>query len=202
MLEIIKETIQEYRGVRYYLCGEYFQRSGERLHRRIWEDHHGPVPSGFHVHHRDGNKRNNSLDNLELLTAAEHMSHHHKGQQREPPPAAHAAAAKWHGSPEGLAWHHQHYANVRDRLHRRVQRDCDWCGTTFNGLPGKASRFCCNGCKTKSRFASGVDDEMRSCATCGGEFKVNKYRSTKTCSRKCAHALQSLVRERDAGRTC
>lgn len=34
------------------------------------------IPSGYCIHHIDGNKSNNSIDNLQLLTAVEHMSIH------------------------------------------------------------------------------------------------------------------------------
>lgn len=46
-------------------------------HRWTWEKHHGKIPKGHHIHHKDGNKRNNSLENLELLTAEEHRKKHH-----------------------------------------------------------------------------------------------------------------------------
>jgi DNA polymerase family A/HNH endonuclease/intein-like protein with splicing domain len=46
-------------------------------HRFIFEKVHGWLPE--HVHHKDGNKLNNQLDNLEPLTASEHTSQHAKG---------------------------------------------------------------------------------------------------------------------------
>lgn len=49
------------------------------LHREVYEMHYGPIPSGYIVHHKDGNKLNNSIENLELLSRAEHASVHHKG---------------------------------------------------------------------------------------------------------------------------
>jgi hypothetical protein len=45
-------------------------------HRVVWELSHnmtvGSLPSTMHVHHRDGNTSNNTLDNLECLTREEH----------------------------------------------------------------------------------------------------------------------------------
>lgn len=32
------------------------------------------------VHHKDGNKKNNNISNLQLMTPAEHTSHHHLGK--------------------------------------------------------------------------------------------------------------------------
>ena len=33
------------------------------------------------VHHKDGNKRNNNIENLEIITRGEHASLHHKGKK-------------------------------------------------------------------------------------------------------------------------
>jgi len=39
---------------------------GKMSHRYIWESHNGPIPEGYHIHHRDGNPLNNRLENLQL----------------------------------------------------------------------------------------------------------------------------------------
>jgi len=38
------------------------------------------LPSSKHVHHKDGNKLNCNISNLELLNASEHLSAHNKGK--------------------------------------------------------------------------------------------------------------------------
>lgn len=48
-----------------------------REHRRIVEETFGiKLESNKIIHHKDGNKINNSLDNLEVMTASEHMKLH------------------------------------------------------------------------------------------------------------------------------
>lgn len=44
-------------------------------HRVIWEWSHGPIPEGLQINHKDLNKQNNRLDNLELVTNLENMKH-------------------------------------------------------------------------------------------------------------------------------
>lgn len=45
----------------------------EFVHVLVWEEHHGPVPTGHAVVFRDGNKRHIEISNLELITRAELM---------------------------------------------------------------------------------------------------------------------------------
>lgn len=63
--------------------GWYFSRviknsQGEtksiRLHRLVAEYFIGEIPEGYQVHHKDGNKQNNSVENLEIVTAWEHRA--------------------------------------------------------------------------------------------------------------------------------
>lgn len=47
-----------------------------RIHRLIWECVNGEIPSDFDIHHKDGDKLNNSIQNLELISRYEHNCFH------------------------------------------------------------------------------------------------------------------------------
>lgn len=49
-----------------------------RIHRLVYEAFIGDIPSGkrFHIHHIDGNKQNNCIDNLKLVDSKEHHFEH------------------------------------------------------------------------------------------------------------------------------
>ena len=47
-------------------------------YRKIYEQHHGPIPKGYHIHHIDGNHENNDASNLEALPAKEHYDKHYE----------------------------------------------------------------------------------------------------------------------------
>ena len=49
-------------------------------HRIVWWQHHGCIPQeGEIIHHKNGNKRDNRIENLELMNNAEHARYHHSG---------------------------------------------------------------------------------------------------------------------------
>ncbi len=43
-----------------------------RIHRLVAEAFIGKIPKGYHVHHKDGNKQNNRVENLEIVHPAKH----------------------------------------------------------------------------------------------------------------------------------
>ena len=45
-------------------------------HDDIWRLHYGEIPEGMVVHHVDGNKKNNDISNLKLLSIREHNRLH------------------------------------------------------------------------------------------------------------------------------
>lgn len=45
-------------------------------HVVIWEGSHGAIPDGWQVHHKDGDKLNNTIENLELVTPLTHKRLH------------------------------------------------------------------------------------------------------------------------------
>lgn len=46
------------------------------IHTLMYKTFVGDIPRGFHIHHIDENPANNTLDNFELISAAEHNKIH------------------------------------------------------------------------------------------------------------------------------
>lgn len=46
------------------------------MHRYVWELHNGPIPPGYAIHHKNGDKGDNTIENLELLSRSEHGKVH------------------------------------------------------------------------------------------------------------------------------
>jgi len=184
---------------RYYRPHADHIRDGvEALHREVWKDHHGEIPDGHHIHHKDGDPTNNDIENLECVTPKEHLERHDNlgGIQSEEHLEKFLEAAKgWHKSEEGREWHSQHWEDSLAKAFDETEKECDQCGDTFIDESAQDSgRFCSNACKSKHRRESGVDDETRICEACQQEFTCNKYSDRKVCSRRCSGALVSWSR--------
>lgn len=67
---------QDFNGNKYTVNhnGYYRKTYGNRelMHRDVWEFYNEPIPKGWDIHHKDENKANNDINNLECLPKAEH----------------------------------------------------------------------------------------------------------------------------------
>ena len=185
----------------YYLSSKKIGVSRVRLHRYMWMKYYGEIPKGFEVHHKDGNKDNNEIENLELLTKDKHLAWHAENipeelkiKWKDSLKAARPKAAEWHKSEEGRKWHSEIAAISWEK--RKAQKyKCKNCGSEFESKKIGTVKFCSPSCRTAFRVKSGIDDEIRTCVICGTKFSVNKYRKKQTCSRTCAGKLNHMNRK-------
>ena len=194
---------QEYKGI--YFCrdnntGYYLNSTLKvRMHRYVWEQEVGPIPDGFDVHHIDGDKSNNSIDNLSLLTNRAHQILHGKEESRKAKmrlniAKAQEAAKVWHSSPEGLAWHSEQGKRTAENVELK-EFVCSYCGKKFLSKPFGPHKYCSGACKSADRRASGADIEIRICEICGKEFTTSKYSKTRFCSIECRGKNRSHINE-------
>lgn len=52
------------------------------FHRYIYEKFVGPIPTGYLIHHKNGNPYDNRIENLEPISKTQHTILHHTGSHR------------------------------------------------------------------------------------------------------------------------
>src|SRR3990167_9816931 len=183
----MQRTVYRGRIFRLYRGERYFSRGTKRLHRVIWSDANGPIPSGYHVHHSNGNPLDNRLENLELLQSKAHAGcHRPTGERlrklREHLDGIRDKAARWHRSKEGRRWHGENAIKIAAKRKKR-RAVCSRCGGSYWSKAPK--RFCSNACKSASRRADGRDRVSRQCQICGIGYYSCRFKPTETCGRSC-----------------
>lgn len=166
------------------------------MHRYVWEFYNGPIPEGYEIHHKDGNKANNDISNLACLEQGEHKRLHgrmlteedREWRRKNLQENARPKASEWHGSPEGKEWHSQH---ARKMSKYEVKCVCQQCGKEFSTWNNhkQTKKFCSGACQQKYLREHIIKDTKRVCVICGREFMTSRRSLQQTCSRSCRVAL-------------
>lgn len=169
------------------------------MHRYVWEYYNGTIPDGHVIHHKDGNKVNNDISNLECLPQNEHTRLHGKNKSSDEVKRdianlekARKEAIKWHKSEVGRECSRRNAKRLIERgvLNPTTLYTCDNCGKQFLQAKRRGKyKFCSGACEQYFRRHNGLNDEHRICVVCGKDFITDKYGKTKTCSRSCAMHL-------------
>ena len=99
--------------------------NGKLLHRLIYEDHHNvKLPDNMAIHHIDGNKTNNDIENLQVMEHKEHASHHkiplstkvRMSKERTSTGFFRVSKQKAKGTTHGFIWKYQYYDEEGNRI--------------------------------------------------------------------------------------
>ena len=100
-----------------------------RIHRLVYESFVGSIPKGMIVHHINGDKQDNSVENLLLLTSKEHAQEHkfprQMNQHNAPQVVARQYDGEYNNNINAIIYHNQH---VRPR--KILQ--CDMLGNVIS----------------------------------------------------------------------
>lgn len=196
-----KSEYVDYCGERFYIQSSkrYFQsgrkNTSERLlHRRIWSDVNGPIPDGMVIHHKDGDWKNNNINNLELLPNVEHCKVHMDIRWRNAEQAvvfieglekAREKAKEWHRSVEGREWHTEN-GKLSWQNKKTTMVSCVVCSSDFETYFPQKAKTCCKSCRQKLNYKNRFVTES-TCQECGSVFMGSKYKTVSFCSRGCSN---------------
>lgn len=177
---------------RSYACDAH----GQSLHCAMWEFYHGPIPKGFHVHHKDGKKWHNEIDNFELLSSSDHTKEHWARKFFLQRTCLQCGIKFKTRSTKGIAV--KFCSNTCKANHRRlsrkdfITRPCTNCTVPLFRSRFKFGMGLCVKCarKTRSKPIIIIDRSARPCKFCQIPFEPHKMASRKTvfCSKRCKAA--------------
>lgn len=175
----------------------YLSRGGRKIHRDVWRTAFGPIPPGCHIHHKDGDRSNNRLGNLECVPERLHLSDAWRVNKSHIAPGKHFTerarerASEWHQSEAGRLWHSRMAKRTESWTKwERAERACEFCGKPMQALVrknGYSQRFCTDVCKAAAYRARDKTD-MRECPACKQMFAGLRRPGLgpqKYCSVKC-----------------
>jgi hypothetical protein len=125
-----------YNGKTYYFNGkDYYRNSnGQLLQREVWKDHYGPIPPGYVIHHKDENKLNNDIGNLEIMPRGDHV--------------------RLHGLRGWAAWSKEQRSEDTKRQwakRKSSTRKCRYCGGEYQ-TTSTYSSWCSPKCQVAARY--------------------------------------------------
>lgn len=150
-------------GVHWHLRKDGYYQNKHRglLHRFVWAQANGPIPTGMHVRHKNHNKQDNRAENLVLLRPGQHWAEHE--DERGP---------DWHSKGGRATW-----AKIKPRPFT-----CERCGSGFESRSThQRPRFCSAACRDYASRAR----EQRVCSVCSAQFECPTRNPARTCSRRC-----------------
>jgi len=145
--------------------------------RWVWINNHGAIPEGMDIHHKDGDKNNNEISNLEMLDRSEHLKRHwQEGRfDLKKRRIQLAEARKWLKTPEGRKKQSDDAAEAW-KNREEVIITCQNCGKQGKSF-FRRTKFCSDPCayqfrrKTKGNpVTSPRQQTEKTCRQCSKTF--------------------------------
>lgn len=165
-----------FNGVNYYLRPNgYYSTTKKKhtsaLHHAVWEFYGNKIIKGYDIHHKDFDKTNNNIDNLEQLSHEEHARIHMLANDAINKKCKECGDSFLSGNTPSSSPLCKPCRNAINKEYKRR-----WT---------KEKRERINK-KSLEKYHSEEYRETRICKLCGKEFSTYKYGPQKLCSRSCA----------------
>lgn len=203
------KKVTYYRGIRFTKAdsGLYYENSRYGyMHRFVWLCERGEIPKGFQIYHIDGNKENNDISNLMLVSVSEHR-HLHKppyfsDEQREffrkNINRNRGKLNAYHSSEQGRKQKSETAKKLwkEGRMIKPNSYICEVCGKEYSRRSKPAAhRFCSVRCRT---LFENPEKELV-CPICGKTFIKQAGKIRVTCSKNCSIKLNHRNQKRSKG---
>ena len=148
-----KIEYRKYFGKKFWREKGGYWVNGMPIHaqRWVWINHFGAIPKGMDIHHKDGDKGNNEIENLEMMSRSDHLKRHWQegrfdlDQRRKQL----AEARKWLQTEEGRK-KQSAISKEMWKKRKRFTLNCKECGKEFI-TPQPWAKCCSDNCAVRLR---------------------------------------------------
>jgi hypothetical protein len=170
-----------------------------QAHRWVWINHYGSIPPGMDIHHKDGDKSNNEIENLEMLSRSDHLKKHWEDpklreERRKFLDEMRPKVHEWLRSDEGRK--KQSESSKRGWKNRKTfDLICKSCNKQMKSkIPNKI--YCSNNCYMKSVRMQRIYFIEKICPICNIIFMKDKFSPKRFCSISCGAKNSSKNRKK------
>lgn len=165
-------------------------------HRWVWINNYGTIANKMDIHHIDGNKDNNDINNLEMLSRSDHLKKHHaqglfdynrNRKQLED-------ARKWLKTEEGRRKQSE-ISKKSWKYRKKGIKNCKSCDKEFFTFQPWA-KFCSDACDKRWRRKQGLYNIEAKCPICDKLFLKDKFSPKRFCSIRCGAVNSSRERSK------
>lgn len=172
-VETVSDTKKIFNGFKFYKNKKGRYSCTITLHRFLWQFYNGEIPEGYDIHHKDFNKENNDISNLELVTKEDHKKIHLSHKIKRTPRKKQKFICTVCGNEyESVNHGNNNYCSqkckkIAERVRAVKIKICKVCGKIFSDVVSKHRKHCSLECAAALRKR-----EIRNCIHCGKEFSA------------------------------
>lgn len=164
----------------------HYTNTSSFIHRHVWQYYCGDIPAGNVIHHKNFNKSDNSIENLQMLTITEHNRLHMALQLSD---LRYTRKCPKCGKTFTTGHIIQIYCSedCANKSRPLENKQCVICGKEFKARTDQNISTCSKKClhELKTRQDRELPRELRHCAVCGKEFLASIVKKQIYCSKKC-----------------
>lgn len=171
---------------KYYRIPKGYYKNTNRpysfLHHDVWVYHGNQLIQGLDIHHKDHDKKNNEIENLEQITKSNHTKHHLSSVSPK------VFICKMCGTEfESVSYHNNVLFCKSCYIIHEKQRKSQWAKDNRIRLSAKSL----------ANYHSEKYNEIRECEHCKSEFSVIKSSPQRFCSRSCTAKATNHTKQSD-----
>lgn len=197
-VEVIDDTHQKFNG-NIYAPNKYgrYISAPKYLNREIFAYYYGEIPEGYEIHHKNENKTDNDISNLQMLTKSEHMFLHSQNKAVLTEFTCKECGKIFYANKTVKNYFCSPKCRSAWRRHNRIddiEKPCSYCGKIFTSNKYDNSDYCSSACANRAKSNHKVLHKKTffKCQVCGKIYKSQNNGHNKFCSNHCKNKNRRL----------